>query len=208
MPDTGWLNFGVFTGNNTPGDVDWTSPANAQTSNNLYAQRGLNSSQSTRGLRCVSLADPATGKPPTIPEGAAITGLAFRWERRKSPSGFHIQSVDARWVVDGAPAGEGIGGAFGLTIGNTSDAYQTDGGDGQLYGLTLTREDALGAGFGVEIRVIRGADIDGAVTYQVDHVQARVHYAEAPDDTGSDRGRGRNRTRGAWTNGHLAGEAA
>ena len=205
MPDTGWLNFGAFTGNNLPGDVNWNNAASAQFSDDQYAQRLLSEAQSTRGLRCIGLVDPATGKAPEIPEGAAITGLAFRWERKKVQSGFHLQEVNARWVVGGALAGDAIGAPFGLTIGNTADAYEENGGEGALYGLTLARADVLGAEFGVEVRVQRGIDGGGNITYQIDHTQARVHYAPGSPPGSA---RGRRRQRGDWMRGHLAREAA
>ena len=145
------------------GDVAWTSPGSALSSNNTYASATLNG-QTTQYLK-------TTGFGFSVPAGATITGVEARIEASADINDYaYISSV--KIVKSGTVVGTDLGVTSGGSL-FTSDTVSSAGGDTQLGGQTLTPSDVNASTFGVAVTIL--SDL-GLSTVYVDHIELRVNY--------------------------------
>ena len=148
------------------GTVAWTNPANAISSNNLYATAAVDGT-TTRYLQC-------TGYNFAIPAGATITGITVNVERRSSSAG-NGGSRDAAMRLVKA-------GAIGATDRSTGTSYTTadvteaHGGVADLWGTTWTPADINAANFGAAFAATKPNAAGAAQTVRVDYVRIRIDY--------------------------------
>lgn len=149
-----------FSNDSSAGTVDWVNPGNAIASDDIYATATLVVQPSHYLL--------ATGFGFSIPLSAVITGVL-------------VEVEDSSNVASDAQTGAALAKAGALTgtakIGSnplpTSDAYESYGGSGDLWGATLTPSDVNDFGFGVLVRAfLAGA----AAVISIDHIRVTVYY--------------------------------
>lgn len=110
------------------------------------------------------------------------------------PSGATIDGVEAtvEWSVTAGSwtatvglwdAGAVIGTAkTSAAITSTTDVVVNFGGAADLWGATLTQAIVNGAGFGLDVSVVRDSGA-GNARFDVDHVQLRITYTESTGQT-------------------------
>lgn len=142
----------------TFGTVAWTTPGNAQTSDDTYAQVAPGSGFSNY-LE-------ATNFNMQVPAAAIVEGIEVNIERRSGVGSI----VDARVrIVKG-----GVVGATDRSNANawpTVDTVVTYGGASDLWGDTWTPSDVNATGFGVALSVTDTVDVAA-----VDAITMTVHY--------------------------------
>ena len=155
-----------------PSNIDWTTPANAEVSNDAYATALL-----TKG---VALADTSfrlmlTGQSgaDVIPTNATITGITVSIE--KSASGL-AGCVDREIMLikNGALAGNDKS-----LVPNwpSSDAVSTYGSSSDLWGNTLTPANVKASNFGVSLVTQASSGTNGqTATVKVDAITMVITY--------------------------------
>lgn len=172
MPNQGPFNGAVFASDaGNGGIVEWTTPSNAQASDNVRTIAPINVDivELTHWLKVTDFTSFA------IPGGATIDGIQVEVE--KSVSGAELSAIaeDLRTVQGGIVGGTNLGVTSGW---DTLDAYTVYGGATQLWGRSWTADDINAAGFGA---VIAPTGNNTALTikrFQVDHVRITVFYTE------------------------------
>ncbi|HEX9779638.1 MAG TPA: hypothetical protein VGB20_00305 [bacterium] len=169
--------FADSTGPNSPGtladdssnggDVAWTSPGNAASSNDSYATAALNTD-----IAPSSTYIKATNFGFSIPAGSTIDGIVAGVERKVSGAG--TVSDGAVRIVKGGTIGS-TDRATATTY-PSSDTYEDHGGSTDLWGETWTVSDINASDFGVAFSSIATTGID---TVSVDHIRITVHYTPA-----------------------------
>ncbi|HEY6014062.1 MAG TPA: hypothetical protein VIU37_08640, partial [Candidatus Limnocylindrales bacterium] len=172
------LDDGAFGG--APGSAVWSNPDRAASSNDLYAVANIQPTNTVPSgkshyLRVEDLRL-------TIPDGATIDGVEVEVERHGSLHGGGGGYGDAAWVHDDTVKLIKGGSISGTNKATTTkwpgaDAVASYGGDGDKWGLTLSRADVVASNFGVAIAVTGettglGYDLDAAI----DRVHVNVHY--------------------------------
>jgi hypothetical protein len=108
-----------------------------------------------------------------LPAGATIDGVECRVESSVNNSGTWTQ------VVDLYNASAAIGTSKSTTgITSLTDEVRSYGGAADVWSATLTQAIINGSGFGILITANRTTGI-GSARFEVDFVEARVHYTEA-----------------------------
>jgi hypothetical protein len=107
-----------------------------------------------------------------LPAGATIDGVECRVESSVNNSGTWTQVVD---LYDGAAIGTSKS-TTGIT--SLTDEVRSYGGASDVWSATLTQAIINGSGFGVRVTANRTTGI-GSARFEVDFVEARVHYTEA-----------------------------
>jgi hypothetical protein len=107
-----------------------------------------------------------------LPAGATIDGVECRVESSVNNSGTWTQVVD---LYDGAAIGTSKS-TTGIT--SLTDEVREYGGAADVWSATLTQAIINGTGFGIQVTANRTAGI-GSARFEVDFVEARVHYTEA-----------------------------
>jgi hypothetical protein len=121
------------------GAVSWTSPSNAQTSNNGYASLTYSGSGYSNWLTAVDTTD-------LVPDGATITGIAIVIE--KADSSGRVSDSSVKLIVGGSIVGTEHAAAGAWT---SADQTITYGGDGDLWGQTLTPAIVNASNFGAAL---------------------------------------------------------
>ena len=156
MSDTGWKSPGGYEDND--GVVD---PANAYSSNNLYAvfdDWWYNNVE----YKTFSI---------SIPSGATITGVEVSVEANDTlPSGGYYLNVQLS--TDG---GSSFSTAKSATIIGSTDKNYTYGGSSDLWGETLTY-NSFGDNF--RVKLTSQATVGDGYYINVDHIQIKVYYTE------------------------------
>lgn len=168
MSNQGPNNGNTFADDASVGSLTWSSPSNAQTSNNSWAQ-----ATSSSIVPIYSHYLKATHFDFSIPAGSTINGVVVGVERRAVWSG--IKDYIVKLVVDGSITGDNKATA---TDWPTSDAYENHGGSGDVWGATLDADKVNSDNFGVVIAV---GFTDTTQSALIDHIRMTVYYS-TPDN--------------------------
>lgn len=154
-------------------DVVWTNPANAATSNNVYATSAVTSSAASERLH-------ATNFGFAVPVGATVNGIKVEVERSKTSTAAGISdTLAASKLIKGGTI-QGNSKAI-LTDWTTGDQYVSYGGPNDLWGLAFTPADinAANFGFAIQASVFSGT----GTTARIDHIRITVFYTPAAAET-------------------------
>lgn len=165
MPDTGWLNPGTIVSDASAGTAAWIQPSNAAANDGSKTTSG-NDSQWLL----------ATNFGANVPTGNDIVGVEVQIERQLA-LGASISAETVQLYIAGAFSGN----TKSNTSWTTTDTYETHGGATDLWGATITRDQANSSttGFGLRIPTATG-------TLRVDHMQIKFYYAPASSSGGAD----------------------
>lgn len=150
---------------NSIGVAAWSGLTNIASSNNVDATVTNSPGDISQYLKL-------TNFPFSIPVGSMITGIEFYIEHRANGNG---STEDyAVYLVKGGV----ISGTNKAVAGNWpgSDTGKTYGGDGDLWGLILSRADVLASDFGVVIATQETEDKSDNDTARIDVATLRVYY--------------------------------
>ncbi len=147
------------------GDIAWTNPNNAVTSDNSRATAVVSSTQTSQLLTGYNFGF-------SIPTGATITGFSVDIEG--STTGTSTVSTD---VYLHKTTGGYQGYTF-LTTFPTSESVVTAGGASSLFGTTWTPAQVNASTFGVSVQMYGNTS---SRTFSIDAIQITVHYSEAAD---------------------------
>lgn len=153
---------GTMASDSSYGDVDWTNPDNAKTSNNSYAEAS-GVAKSTYYLK-------ATNFGFSILPGYCIVGIKVEVEAKKSV-GPAARDIRVRIVkADGSIGTTDKAKSQALT---TTDTYYEYGGSGDVWGESWTPAEINDSDFGVVIAY----EVDDGTVY-VDHIHITVYYSQ------------------------------
>lgn len=168
---TSWKTPGtVSSETRTGGSVAWSTPSNATASNNTYATALLNGNGS-HWLWCTNFGFTSSD----IPEGATITGIKVRFERKQSnPFEGGIDTAYFKVIISNTEAGnqKTQSGTW-----PTSDLTSNEvGGTGDVWGTSITQSDCVATNTGI---AVAGSDIGFAgTTGSIDTVEIAFEYEE------------------------------
>ncbi len=169
MASQGPNNGSTFVNDATVGTIDWTTPENAQTSNDIYASAALYAA--TVPPYPTSKYLKATGFGFSIPAGSTINGIMVEVERKLSTADT-IKDNSVKIVKGNTIQGDekALPGVWPI-----SDTYATYGGSAVLWGLAWTAENINDSTFGF---VISAYALYGEATYYAyaDHIRITVYY--------------------------------
>ncbi len=168
---TAFTNATVFTTDNLTGIYNFSSPGNAQASDN--ARTSATSliailSGNTYYLK-------ATGFNFSIPSYAAICGVTVEVESRATGLllAAAVRDNDVKLIKGGTITGNDYAKAGDW---GSSDGYRTYGGPTDLWGTTLTPADVNAANFGIAISARIIALIAALPTADIDHIRMKIYY--------------------------------
>ncbi len=169
-PSSGPNNGGTFANDSTVGTVDWSSPSNAQTQNDVYATASLTSSARTSHYL------KATNFGFSIASNATIQGIVVEVDRYESGgSTLRVTDNSIKLVKGGVISGNDK--SAGLSWPNSdTNTYVSYGGPSDLWGLNWTPADINSSNFGVVISAIKDSTDHDRTAY-VDHIRITVYYA-------------------------------
>lgn len=167
----------IISDGNDFGNVDWSNPGNAASSDNAYATAdvGQNNGSTTYMLIAKNYGF-------SIPDGATIDGIELNLEAKTAENGMHY---DAHvWGVKAGVIDSDYDIATATTL-TTSDAIYTKGGATGLIALGFTAfvADVNGSGFGIALMIQGTSDNDATVS--VDHMPLTVYYTPSGGGGGS-----------------------
>lgn len=149
-----------------PGDVAWSTPSNAASSNNSYATVTLS------GAANLSEYLKATDFGFNIPSGATIDGIVVEVEKKYDT--YTVQDAVVKIVKGGSLTGtnKAIAGDWSST-----ESYITYGSSTELWGTTWSYGDINSSNFGVALSC-EGTQVfpPGAGVANVDHIRITVYY--------------------------------
>jgi hypothetical protein len=148
------------------GANSWTTPTNIVSSNNAYAVQGT--AGTSHYLK-------ATGFSFAIPSGSHIRGVLVEWEM-VGAAGQSVENI-IKLLKGGAVSGTDKSTGAGIPTGEGFVGY---GGDGDLWGLTLTPADVNAANFGAVLSIINNVVKEGHGSVSVDSVRITIYY-DPPD---------------------------
>ncbi|VVB98829.1 von Willebrand factor type A domain protein [uncultured archaeon] len=157
-------NGGSFADSADIGTASWSSPSNAQFSDNLNATATLGSGVSSHYLK-------ATGFGFSVPSNAVISGIEVRIE--KSASGSNVRDYSVHLLKGGSPSGNDD--ADTSTNWGTSDSVITYGGSSDTWGTSWVPSDINNGNFGVAISA-RQSSGSSARAARVDYMNITVYY--------------------------------
>jgi hypothetical protein len=161
-------NGSSFADDASVGSVNWSSPENAQTSDDSYAKASLSDTQVTSHYL------KATGFGFSVPAGATINGIQVEVEINGSATP-KIEDNSVRLVKNGIISGDEKA-AAGLWPAPGKEDYKPYGSSTDLWGLNWTYSDINSANFGFVISakfVMGSSDTKDA---KVDHILTTVYY--------------------------------
>ncbi len=156
----------------TMGNVSWSNPSNAQTSNNVRATAAFTVGGDTSNYL------KATGFGFSIPTDATINGIKVEVERSISVQAFNTVTDNSVKIVQAGTIG-GNEKANGSSW-TTTDTYDTYGGTTDLWGLTWTAAAINASNFGAVISAT-AVEISDTTNAQIDHIRITVSYTAAND---------------------------
>lgn len=172
MPSSGPGINGTAADDASIGTVSWVLPTNAQTNDATFA------TVATNGISHYLTMKNPSGL--SIPAGSHITGIQIDVSRKALFASDaignerRVQDSSVKIIKGGSISGTDLNQAVDFP---TTEALQTFGGDGQLWGLSWVSTD-FGATFGVAF----AAEVDtlgGANTGSVNYSQATIFYTVA-----------------------------
>jgi len=157
---------GTCVDDGTVGTLAWTSPANSQNSDNVYATARQDSGVVSHYLKC-------TGFGFSVPADATILGITVEWERFTQVATNGNQDSAVRIVKGGTvdtTVNRAVAGAW-----STTQAFYPYGGPTDLWGIGWTASDINASGFGAALSVqfLGGG---GMSTASVDSLRITVTY--------------------------------
>jgi hypothetical protein len=168
---TAWQNAAAFTTDNSIGIYDFSSPGNAQTSNN--------SRSSASSIISILSGDTyylkATGLGFTVPSYASVCGVSVEIECRAT--GLLLTAAigdnEVKIIKNGTITGtnHALAGDWG-----SSDGYRSYGGTSDLWGTTLNPADVNSSTFGIAISANIIALVAALPGAEIDHIRMRIHY--------------------------------
>lgn len=162
MAQQGPNSGGTLADDATVGDIVWTNPGNAISSNDIYAVF------STGPEGGVSHYLKATNFGFSIPTGSTINGILVEIEAKR-PAG--TAGFDNVRIVKGGT----ISATNKTSPLTTTEEYRSVGGATDLWGETWTAADINATTFGV---VAGNITYPGGSTASVDHIRITVYYTE------------------------------
>ena len=151
---------GTVASDSSYGTITWSNPDNAKVSDNVYATAVWTSGPaSSHYLK-------ATNFGFSIPTDATIIGITITKEGSFVGSG--SGSSRARLVKNGTVQGNTKTTNFGV------ESVITEGGSGDMWGLTLTPADVNASDFGLVLYT--DMDAGASCTVSIDHITITVHY--------------------------------
>jgi hypothetical protein len=168
---TGNTNASNFTTDNTIGVYNFSSPGNAQTSDN---SRAIASSLiailsgNTYYLK-------ATGFNFNIPSYASICGITVQIEHRATGLILTAAVKDNQVKIIKNGVITGTNKAINTNWG-TSDVYATYGGSSDMWGTTLMPNDVNASDFGIAFSANITALIAALPTAEIDHIEMSIDY--------------------------------
>ncbi|MEO8332273.1 MAG: DUF6701 domain-containing protein [Gallionella sp.] len=149
------------------GTIAWVNPANAISSNNVYATAAnVIRNTTTNYLNC-------TGFNLNAPTGAIISGITVYVERKTSGGTIRDAFV---YLIKGGTISTALNAAT-TTNYPTADAIEAHGGQTNLWGTTWTVAEVNAANFGLAFSAKNTSTTSTTNrTISVDHIQVRVDY--------------------------------
>lgn len=170
---TGFLNLTTFSSVANAGSLStWSSPSNAQTSNDTAANATVGTgivsatSEFLRGVQLVSA---------SVPSDAQIVGVEVTVERLAS-STVPPQCKDSSLQLVKGGSATGTNNASASFWNEGSDTTVTYGGPTDLWGTTLTASDVTASNFGVQLSITNTSPGSGATTGAVDQIRMKIYY--------------------------------
>jgi hypothetical protein len=161
----------TFVTDNTVGTVIWNNPSRAQTQDDANVSNALNLPISTGTSEYLK----ATGFGFGIPGFATITGVRVEADAWGAGSVGVVVDNQIRLVKGGAISGSNLA-SGGFSVNTDSDVYKSWGGDGEMWGNTLTPADVNAATFGCALS-FTNTDAGATRTVQCDHLRMTVFYS-------------------------------
>lgn len=152
------------------GGNGWSFPARAVSSNDSFAQVGVNDNENSDRLQCTDYGF-------TIPAGATILGIIVNVERKVNNNPAPTQDFQMRVIK---------GGAVQATDRSTATAYplvdtiEPHGSATDLWGTTWTPAEINAANFGAAFAAFKNGTAGGNINVTVDHIEIVVHYSQPP----------------------------
>lgn len=160
--------FSVASSDNSAGDVAWTDPENAFTSDDVRAVAVLDAGEETHYLKL-------TGTCFKLASGVSITNVEVKVEAHADST--DIEDVEVKLVVGGVITGNNLASNTGLAGTDTVVSYSDTPANWGVPGLDYA--DVNDSEFGVALRFANtGASDDLAV--RVDHVEIILTLCGAP----------------------------
>ncbi len=159
-------------------EPEWNELGKGSTSDNSYAYVATKNKGSVLSQRYVF-----TNPGFKIPEDATIVGAVVALERSKTGNGnvydYGDQGGPVRLVKEGAPVGEGRGGA-GYSW-PSADTVEFFGASDDSFGVDISPLEANSEGFGFSLRVGMFSNDGTEVRARVDAASIILYYTEASD---------------------------
>ena len=156
----------IITDDSNGGDINWTNPGNAVSSNNSYALVTMTFTHFSYWLVVKNFGF-------SIPSGATINGVVVEVECNANADNL----VEGYLVKNGTIQSQGTNEMSNMPSHITSsDAYVSAPDEGlppTLWGIALTSSDVNNSGFGVAFFIQGGIS---QLTFNVDHVRMTVDY--------------------------------
>lgn len=177
MASEGPRSGGTFANDNSFGSVAWSTPENAASSNDLFADLNIFGGQTTQYLKVTNFGF-------SIPSGATIDGIVVSIERYASPNGTTRDSR-VRLVKGGTVQATDKASGSAWPNGSGASATANYGGAADLWSGTWTDSDINSSGFGVVLAATNIAAKDPE-SVAVDHITITVHYTEGGGGSGAE----------------------
>ena len=162
---------GTIVNDNSFGTIAWSNPANAASSNNVYAIAFSFGGGVSNYLK-------ATNFGFSIPSGATIDGIKVTIEAQTSAGSTNDSTV--KLVKSGLVLGSNLG--TSLPWNNVSDSTRTYGSSSNLWGLSWTDADINDSTFGVAYSSTLTAGKSGARN-RCDYISITVYYTTGSGPT-------------------------
>jgi len=162
--DTGYHSPGTIVDDSSYGNIAWSGPSNAGSSDDTYAiaKNIYSVPLDTHYLK-------ATNFNFNIPSTSEIKGIVVEIERHQSLSTQQVTDVTVQLLKNGNPVGDNKASSEGW---GGSDTYKVYGGSTDLWGTTWSPSDINDTDFGVILSV----RLPGQVSAYVDHIRIKVYY--------------------------------
>jgi len=164
----------LSAGGNGALNAEWTTPANAQGSDESYASGKDAANQRLQDYDTFgfTLTD--------VPSGSAIVGVEMQVEGQTANAGDSFD-ISTQLVVGGAVCGnhENLIGCSGGCFAGTADTTERAGGSATTWGCTISDSDVRASNFGVDLDLVKQAG-GGAATMFTDDICLTVSFVPEP----------------------------
>lgn len=171
MSDTGFVLCGTGADDASVGTVAWVNPGNITADDGTLATAGVS------GVNPNSHYLKGTNFGLSVPSGATIDGIQFRWKLANVAANSSVDqailTVDSSGVIGGSNLGTNT-----VPGGSTTLTNYDFGGATELWGRSWTAADVNNANFGCVFQAHRTAGGSGTNT-RADALWVKVFYTEA-----------------------------